>query len=440
MKSLKKLFSVFTVTLLIAGLLGKVTVIKAAEPVTLTYWHYFTDRDAVLKKIAADFEKQTGVRVDVRLYGPPEAYDRKLLAASQANAMPDIITMTLGIIFYGAAYARAGKLLELTPYMDKEWRSWFPDSYIRGFTISEEEGKIYGIKKPGLYGLPIDANTMAFFYNTKLWTKAGLTEKDVPKTWSQFIAAGRKLRAAGIEPFVANFYGTQWENQVFWRNYAFAYLGPQGFSDLAFGKIKFSDPRAIKSFKIFADMREANMYMPGITGGIIGEDIFPQDKVAMFWFGSWEIGVWKGTAPNFQHYDSFFPPKPEDAPYECMLPGGPGAAVAINAKSTHINEAVKFVRYLTSKGPQIEYAVTSQNMSVNKLAMKEMNPGPKLGKFVPWMDRCYYGKYTEPPMWGEVLSKVNTEIQSIIMGEKTPEQSCKTLDEEYDRVKKRYEE
>ncbi|MDD5353554.1 MAG: extracellular solute-binding protein [bacterium] len=408
-----------------------------AEPVKLVYWHYFTDRDAVLKKIAADFEKQTGIQVDVQNYGPPEAYDRRLSAAARGKALPDLITITLNITNY-AAYVRGGHFLDLTPYMDQEWKSSIPANYLRGFTFTAEDMSVYGVKKAGLYGLPVDANCMAIFYNTKLWAKAGIT--NVPKTWDEFIAAGKKLRAAGIDPFVANFYGQQWENHTFWMNYAFAYLGTKGFTDLTFGRVKFSDPRVVKSFKIFADMREAKMYMNGITGGINGEDIFPQNKVGIFWFRSWEIGVWKQTAPNFQDFDVFYPPKPADAANQCLLPGGPGAAIAINAKGKNAEAAVKFVKYLTSKVPQMMYAESSQNLPVNLIARKEMKTGSKLAKFVPWMGSLYYGQFQNPPMWGEILSKVNVEIQSIILGEKTPEQVCKFLDEEYERVKKRYEE
>ena len=411
--------------------------LACAEPVKLTYWHYFTDRDAVLKKIAADFEKETGIQVDVVNYGPPEAYDRKLSAAARAQALPDLVTITLNITNY-SAYVRGGHFLDFTPYMDKEWLSLIPASYLRGFTFSSEDAGVYGIKKPGLYGLPIDSNCMAIFYNTKLWQQAGL--KDAPKTWDEFISDGRKLRAAGIEPFVAHFYGQQWETSTFWMNYAFAYLGTKGYTDLTFGKIKFTDPRVVKSFKIFADMRDAKMFMNGITGGILGEDIFPQDKVGMWWFGSWEIGVWKQTAPNFQHYGVFYPPKPADAANACLLPGGPGAAITINARSQNIPAAVKFAKYLTSKGPQMLYAERSQNIPVNVVAKKEMKMESKLAPFVPWMDKLYYGRYQYPPMWGEILSKINVEIQSIILGEKSPEQVCQFLDEEYDRVKKRYEE
>lgn len=407
-----------------------------AEPVKLVYWHYFTDRHEILKKIAIDFERETGIQVDVVNFGPPEAYDRKLSAAARAQSLPDLITITLNIVNY-TAYVRGGHFLDFTPYMDKTWKDTVPANYLRGFTFTPEDASEYMVKKPGLYGIPVDANCMAFFYNTKLWKRAGL--KETPKTWSEFIAAGKKLRAAGIEPFVAHFYGQQWENHTFWMNYAFAYLGTEGFSDLIFGKIKFSDPRVVKSFKIFEDMRKANIYMNGITSGILGEDIFPQDKVGMWWFGSWEIGVWKQTAPRFQDYDVFAPPKPADALHQPYLPGGPGAAITVNAKSKNVDAAVKFVKYLTGKQAQILYAESSQNIPVNMVARQEMKMGAGLARFVPLMDRLYYGRYRTRPMWGEVLSKINVEVQSLILGRKTPEEVCKFLDEEYARIKARYE-
>ena len=51
-----------------------------------------------------------------------------------------------------------------------------------------------------LYCVPKDFSTLALQINTDLWTKAGLTDADVPTTWDQLTAVAQKLKAAGITP------------------------------------------------------------------------------------------------------------------------------------------------------------------------------------------------------------------------------------------------
>jgi len=150
----------------------------------------------------------------------------------------------------------------------------------------------------------------------------------------------------------------------------------------------------------------------------------------MFWFGSWEIGVWRQTTPNFQDYDVFYPPKPADAANACLLPGGPGAAITVNARSQNLEAAVKFAKYLTSKGPQMLYAETSQKCTGQQSGAEGNEKwGPSWPGTCPGWTSFITDTTRNPPMWGEILSKINVEIQSIILGQKTPEQSCKFLDE-----------
>ena len=53
----------------------------------------------------------------------------------------------------------------------------------------------------GLYGLPQDSGPMALFYNKEVFDKYGLT---VPKTWDEYVAAGKKLHAADPKKYITN--------------------------------------------------------------------------------------------------------------------------------------------------------------------------------------------------------------------------------------------
>ncbi|MEK8107547.1 extracellular solute-binding protein [Micromonospora sp. M12] len=59
-----------------------------------------------------------------------------------------------------------------------------------------------------LYCAPKDFSTLALQINTDLWTRAGLTDADVPTTWEQLTAAAQKIKAKGQVPLAIGDTGT----------------------------------------------------------------------------------------------------------------------------------------------------------------------------------------------------------------------------------------
>src|ERR1700759_1350892 len=52
------------------------------------------------------------------------------------------------------------------------------------------------------YCVPKDFSTLALEINTDLWTKAGLTDADIPKTWDQLETVSKKLTGNGVTGLV----------------------------------------------------------------------------------------------------------------------------------------------------------------------------------------------------------------------------------------------
>jgi len=387
----------------------------------LLFWHYFTDRQPVFEKIAQRYYRLTGVQVDFRVYGPAGAYFSKLQAAAQAGTLPDLFCLAADIQ-QQHHYVEAGHFLRLDPYFDEQWANWFESRTLDPFRF--REGNKYGIE-PGLYGLPLDVNNVQIFYNKTLFRQAGLDPDHPPKTWKEFLEVGRKLRAAGIHPFFSDFYGNDWHTTAFWTSYALAYLGIEKFRALVAGKIKFTEPAAVKAFQKFEEMRVARMFIPGIVGYNSNRPLFEYNKVAMCFDGSWMIAVWQMNAPQFTDYSIFLPPQPEDAKYKVLIPGGAGAAFAINAKGNYIAEAVKFAKYLTNKESQVLYAKLGLNLPANRTAVLPELIGEKLALFADDQQITYNGLFDnfEP----EVGYALNKAIQEVILGDKTPKEAAEEV-------------
>jgi ABC-type glycerol-3-phosphate transport system substrate-binding protein len=92
----------------------------------------------------------------------------------------------------------------------------------------------------------------------------------------------------------------------------------------------------------------------------------------------------------------------------------------VNAQSNHKEEAVKFLRWLTDRDQQAYLSEATNNLPANK---NSLNKIPDiLAQFAKGMESA-----THPNLWGVsefsvVIEALDKGIQSIIIGEKTPEQ------------------
>ena len=87
--------------------------------------------------------------------------------------------------------------VDMSPYLEKNsaysgkpWKQDFPDDVLVYMRESKRD----------LYSVTFTAYKAAWLYNKNLWTKAGLTEADEPKTWGQFFTVLDKLKASGVIP------------------------------------------------------------------------------------------------------------------------------------------------------------------------------------------------------------------------------------------------
>jgi ABC-type glycerol-3-phosphate transport system substrate-binding protein len=308
--------------------------------------------------------------------------------------------------------------------MEKGWKDVFYQKPLQQDTYTE--GNEWNVK-PGIYGVPIDVNVMVLYYNKDLFAKAGLDPENPPKTWDEFIAAGVKLREAGIQPFVSGF-GEGWLIGVFAASYEWNLLGREGVIDTIRGKVKFTDPAWITIFDLFEEMRKKNLYASGIATMLNkdAERVFATGQAAIALNGSWGVNVYHSMNPNL-NYGIMMPPKLKDAKYPMLISGGEGSSLHINQTSPNKDKAVEFLKWLTAKDQQALLAKETRNIPANKDAGEDLSP--ILKEFTKHIDDTF-----EPlPVtenW-QVTNALNIGLQAIIIGEKKPE----TIGEEIYRLK-----
>lgn len=379
-------------------------------------WHWMTDREESLKKLAAQYTQETGIKINVELFAPSEAYSQKIIASAQANVLPDIfgILDKKSII---ADFITANKVADLTADFESDNGAWKSVIFDKALATNRfEPGNMYNIK-PGIYGVPIDVTNMQMLYNKKLLAKAGIATP--PKTFDEFIKAIRALKRIGVPAFVSG-WGELWLAECFASNYAFNIMGEEKIMDTYRGKVPYTDPDWVKVLDIFRQLRDEGALIDGIVtkGNKYAEQDFALERAAFTFNGSWSVNVYKDMNASLEY--GVIPPPPVTSPYPLKIWGGAGSSFMVNAQSPNKDKAIAFLKWLTAKEQQAVLAKETNNLPSNQNAM-DLIP-PILESFGKGMDSSTHPTIwplNEDPLVGEAFTK---GIQSIIIGEKTPAQ------------------
>jgi multiple sugar transport system substrate-binding protein len=157
--------------------------------VTLSYWNGFTGADGpFMEDLVKQFEAEhDNIKVESNTVEWGTFYQR-VPAAVQAGQGPDVGVMHLDQL---ATHAARNIIVPV-------------DDLAEGIGLSEDDftPEIWaaGIYKDKRYGIPLDVHSLAMFYNTEHFEKAGITEP--PTDEASFMDALDKLKAAGYDtPF-----------------------------------------------------------------------------------------------------------------------------------------------------------------------------------------------------------------------------------------------
>ncbi|VAX35306.1 hypothetical protein MNBD_UNCLBAC01-1767 [hydrothermal vent metagenome] len=394
---------------------------KEQDANTITLWHWMTDRNVAFEELARRYEEQTGIKVKVDLYAPSNAFTQRITASAQANVLPDIY----GILDKKekfAAYIESNFVADLTAEFQKDDGAWEKSLFTRAVNVNRfEEGNIYNIK-PGIYGVPLDVMNIQMLYNKKLLAKAGI--KEVPKTFEEFIEAGKALKRVGIAGFVSG-WGEMWMTDAFASNYAFNIMGEEKVMATYRGEVPYTDPDWVKVFGIFETLSKEGILAEGVVTkpNKYAEQDFALERAAFSFNGSWCVNVYNDMNKDLE-YGAMLPPAIN--PKRPMLVwGGAGSSFVVNNNSARKDKAIAFLKWLTAKDQQAYLAKETKNLPANREALSSIPA--ILSDFASAMEQT-----THPTIWSHnenalVAEKFGKGIQSIIIGEKTPKQVAREI-------------
>jgi len=392
-------------------------------------WHWMTDRQAAFEQLADKYYKETGVKVLFETYAPTDVYKNKISAAATANLLPDIFN-PLGDKKEVASYINADFIADLTEEMSRDnWKDIFFSKALAQNTF--EPGNEWNVK-PGIYAVPLDVNSLMIYYNKDLFKQAGLDPEKYPKTWPEFMEAGKKLRAANIQPFVSGF-GEGWLIGAFAQSYEWNLFGRDGVLQVLEGKIPYTDPRWVRIFKLFEEMKNNKLFASGIVTMVNkdAERSFATGKSAMAFNGSWGVNVYHSMNPDL-NYGVMPPPYLPEAKFPLLMFGGEGSSLFVNKSSANKQKAIDFLRWLTQDEQQTFLAKETLNIPSNKEVAKDLPPALRV--FSENIKNTFE-VLPKIESW-QVTNYINLNLQSVIIGERTPKSAAEEVQAEKERQMK----
>ncbi len=260
----------------------------ALADTTITILHVNDNKTAVKiwDQSAADYNaSHKGVKVQFK-YLENEAFKAKLPTMLQSqDSRPDAFYSWGGGVL--DAQTKAGFLKDIKGEVGDVANKLSPTA-VAAFTV---DGK--------LYGLPFDTDAVPIFYNKALFAKAGVKPEDM-QSWDGFLAAVKKLKAAGVTPIVVGA-GEKWPMH-FWYSYLVMRIGgSQALADAKAGKDGgFNNPTFVEAGQRLQELAALQPFQPGYasTSHAQSAAIFGDGKAAMDLMGSWLLGMQGPNASN----------------------------------------------------------------------------------------------------------------------------------------------
>jgi multiple sugar transport system substrate-binding protein len=229
------------------------------------------DAETAAVKAAADaWSKKSGNTAEVVVASD---LNQQLGQGFAGGTPPDVFYADAGRI---GDFAKAGNLYA---YGDQVKDAGFLDSLVKTYTY---DGK--------LQCAPKDFSTLALVINTDLWTKAGLTDADVPKDWAGLEAVAKKLTSGKVTGLVVS---GEWARLgVFMRQAGGWVVSEDGKSVTADSSQNAAGLTEAQKLLKSGSMKYAKQVDAGWGGEALGKG-----KAAMTIEGNWIRGALKNDFP-----------------------------------------------------------------------------------------------------------------------------------------------
>ena len=379
---------------------------------------------AIWDEIAKDYNAaHPGVNVQFK-YLENEAFKAKLPTMLQADeSRPDLFYSWGGGVMQ--AQDKAGFLKDVT----KDVSAWDSDLSPTAVDAFKVDGKVVGV--------PFEVGEVAFYYNKKLFEKAGVKAEDI-KSWDDFLGAVKKLKAAGITPLVVGA-GEKWPMHFYYSYLVMRIGGEHALADAKAGKDGgFKNATFVEAGKRLHELAALEPFQPGYlsTSHTQSSGIFGDGKAAMDLMGQWLLSMQGPNATNGKGLAAedigilSFP----------VIEGGKGKATdtlgGINGwlvSKSAPPEAVDFLKFFSQAKYAKEAAEKAAYIPVVKGSEAEFTD-PLFKRLADDLSKtAYHQNYFDQDLGPSVGRVINDVSVAVAAGQTTPEAAAAAIQEAADQ-------
>lgn len=406
--------------------------------VELTMWTWKLNHLPGLQAVAQNFEKETGIKVTVSAFNPDDAYRTKLTTSAQSGDLPDIMSYwTGGNDFWN--YAGSGVIVDLSAKIDDQWKnSFLPGTFDKSSvftqsrfdTCQKDPNCTYQNLKAGqVFSVPYMAGSAFFVYGSKpLMEKAGLDPNVPPKTAEEWFEMMKTIKdKTGVAGVVTGVQNPDVSVRWLFNPLLMTSCGQETFDAIYNGHDSFENKCATRVFNFVYSLSENDLW----TADILQTDIDPADaamaqgKAAFDIGGTYTLSGLLAHGMKAEDILAFAVPPLKDAELDQLAVGVDGLIeAAITRDSKHPDEALQFLKFLTSPEQAALFAYTVGDLPAVKLDPDPENVGSAMAGLIVSLDptNAPFGKSTAEPFLDEIFNVLRPGLQAFITGEMTAEQ------------------
>lgn len=352
---------------------------------TLTIWTWKQSQVAALEAVGEAWGAENDMTVEVSVYTPDDTYSTRIQSAAQSGGLPDILSLHS----QGEDWqlAQAGIIDDLSDHFDSAWQDSFLPGVIAGMNLSAEQIENSGddptttlkdLEAGHFYSIPYLAGTPGVvFARTSMLEAAGIDTSAPPQTWQEWVAAMETTVAA--DPTNGGLVtGLQVpETGYFWlyRPMAYAYLGADAFYGRQ-GESQdpaWNSPESIATLELYDELTD--LWSPGVLAlGIDQADqAFAAGQAAWDVGGTFTLSSLTTFGLDADDIMVFPVPAAEGGAVDTVsYQASPLIGASITSQSTHKEEALSFIEYLTSDAGAALFARTALDLPATAISTEEL--------------------------------------------------------------------
>lgn len=392
------------------------------EQVTLrfSWWGSDVRHQATLDAIAAYMELNPHVKIEGEYQGY-DGYQQKIMTQIAGNSAPDI--MQLDYPWLPDLAAQGDNFVDLSQESAVDL-SQFPQ------TVLEEYNSVNG----KIVALPMGTNGYGTMINKAFFEKHNLST-DTVWTWDQLIEEGRRINQENpghhlfaIEPGTT----TGGLGEFLMNEYLYSKNGEYWVSDKP--EIKASEEDILEALTVIKELFDSGAAQPLGDAALFNAKMEQNPK----WINA-EMGMtvdWSSTVGKYkaaageENFTTGMPIFVKDGK-STSVKFKPSMILAVNNKTKHKDEAVKFINWLLNSPEAALILLDTRSVPTSEIAKQTLVENNKIDPEVAKMvDNALANPASPPPIVQnnpQIADAIRSVIEQVVFGNLTPEKGASEM-------------